>query len=185
MRKEINLSKADVQKQRDELAEKFPDGLFLLGLQVENVKRIKAVNLDFNTEGGLVVITGDNAQGKSSLLDAVWYGFGGGSTVPPNPIREGEKRAKIEMTIGEPLLDEEGEIIPGEVIPQFIVTRNLSYGKHGELKQNISVVPAKANSKPYDSPQTMLTALFEITSFDPLAFYNMKATEQRAILFRA
>ncbi len=166
------MSKEDVAKQRTELAKKFPDGLFLLGLRVENVKRIKAVNLDFNPEGGLVVITGDNGQGKSSLIDALWYGLGGAGTLPPDPIRKGEKRAKIEMTIG----DKER--------PAFIVTRNLWYGKRNELKQNIEVKPAEPNSKPKDSPQTMLDALFEITSFDPLKFFNMKPTEQRATLLQ-
>lgn len=166
------LSNKDVDRQRAELAQKFPDGLFLLGLQVENVKRIKAVNLDFNAEGGLVVITGDNAQGKSSLLDALWYGFGGAGTLPPNPIRDGEKRAKIVLKIG----DKEK--------PVFIVTRNLWYGKRGELKQNIEVKPAEPNSKPEGSPQTMLDALFELTSFDPLKFFNMKPPEQRETLLQ-
>ncbi len=166
------MSKEDVQKQRTELAEKFPDGLFLLGLQVENVKKIKAVNLNFDAEGGLVVITGDNAQGKSSLLDAIWFGLGGAGTLPPNPIREGEKRAKTVLTIGD------------KSCPAFVITRNLWYGKRGELKQNIKVTPAELNSKPYDSPQTMLDALFELTSFDPLAFFNMKPSEQRTTLLQ-
>ena len=164
------MSSKDVDKQRAELAEKFPDGLFLLALSVENIMRISTAKAKFNTEGGLVIITGDNNQGKTSFLDAAWYALGGAATLPPDPIKEGEKRGKIQMTIGD------------KNKPEFIVTRNLWYGKRGELKQNIEVRPAKANSKPYDSPQTLLNALWNATSFDPLAFNKLSASEQRTQL---
>lgn len=48
----------------------------IIGLQAENVKRIQAVNLEFN-ENGLTVIGGDNGEGKTSILDSICYLLGG------------------------------------------------------------------------------------------------------------
>ena len=63
-------------------------------LEIENVKRIKAVKLE-PTENGLTIIGGDNRQGKTSVLDSIAWALGGenfrpssakreGSTIPPN-----------------------------------------------------------------------------------------------------
>ena len=63
-------------------------------LEVENVKRIKAVKVE-PTVNGLTIIGGNNNQGKTSVLDAIAWALGGdryrpsqatreGSTIPPN-----------------------------------------------------------------------------------------------------
>jgi len=63
-------------------------------LEIENVKRVKAVRIEF-TENGLTVIGGKNKQGKTSVLDAIAWALGGekhrpsdaqrdGSVIPPN-----------------------------------------------------------------------------------------------------
>ena len=55
-------------------------------LELENVKRIKAVKID-PTQNGLTIIGGDNNQGKTSVLDSIAWALGGdrreGSTIPP------------------------------------------------------------------------------------------------------
>lgn len=45
-------------------------------LQIENVKRVKAVELE-PTKSGLTVIGGNNNQGKTSVLDSIAYALGG------------------------------------------------------------------------------------------------------------
>lgn len=45
-------------------------------LQVENLKRIKAVKLE-PSASGLTVIGGKNGQGKTSVLDAIAWALGG------------------------------------------------------------------------------------------------------------
>lgn len=50
-------------------------------LQIENVKRIKAVKLE-PSENGLTIIGGDNAQGKTSVLDAIVWALGGNKYKP-------------------------------------------------------------------------------------------------------
>lgn len=57
-------------------------------LEIENVKRIKAVKIE-PTENGLTVIGGKNNQGKTSILDAIAWGLGGDKLKPSEPQRNG------------------------------------------------------------------------------------------------
>lgn len=57
-------------------------------LQLENVKRIKAVKLE-PTESGLTLIGGKNNQGKTSVLDSIAYALGGADFKPSNTKRDG------------------------------------------------------------------------------------------------
>lgn len=71
-------------------------------LELENVKRIKAVRL-VPTEKGLTVIGGNNGQGKTSVLDAIAWGLGGDRYKPSSPAREGSMvppRIRIELSNG-------------------------------------------------------------------------------------
>lgn len=63
-------------------------------LEIENVKRVKAVKLE-PSENGLTIIGGDNGQGKTSVIDAIAWALGGDryrpsqaqrseSVIPPN-----------------------------------------------------------------------------------------------------
>ena len=63
-------------------------------LEIENVKRVKAVKLEPSATG-LTIVGGNNNQGKTSVLDAIAWALGGnkykpsqaqreGSTIPPN-----------------------------------------------------------------------------------------------------
>ena len=44
-------------------------------LELENVKRIRAIHLE-PTENGLTVIGGKNGQGKTSVLDSIAWALG-------------------------------------------------------------------------------------------------------------
>lgn len=57
-------------------------------LEIENVKRIKALRLE-PSPTGLTVIGGNNGQGKTSVLDAIAWALGGEKFRPSNPQREG------------------------------------------------------------------------------------------------
>lgn len=57
-------------------------------LELENVKRIKAVRLE-PTANGLTVVGGKNNQGKTSVLDAIAWVLGGNKFKPSQPNREG------------------------------------------------------------------------------------------------
>lgn len=57
-------------------------------LELENVKRIKAVKVE-PTQNGLTTIGGRNNQGKTSVLDAIAWTLGGNKFKPSSPVREG------------------------------------------------------------------------------------------------
>lgn len=57
-------------------------------LEIENVKRVKAVKTEF-TQNGLTVIGGNNNQGKTSILDAIAWVLGGNKYKPSQAQRQG------------------------------------------------------------------------------------------------
>ena len=60
----------------------------IIQLQIENFKKIKAIQI--TPENNTVIVGGRNAQGKSSVLDAIFATLGGraGNTAD-RPIRDG------------------------------------------------------------------------------------------------
>jgi len=57
-------------------------------LQIENVKRVKAVQIK-PTLNGITIVGGKNNQGKTSILDAIAWGLGGNKYRPSDPARVG------------------------------------------------------------------------------------------------
>lgn len=57
-------------------------------LEIENVKRVKAVKLEPSSTG-LTVVGGKNNQGKTSVLDGITWALGGDRYRPSQPQREG------------------------------------------------------------------------------------------------
>ncbi|MEV5001986.1 AAA family ATPase [Nocardioides sp. LML1-1-1.1] len=131
----------------------------IIKLTAENVKRLKAVEI--TPDGTMQVISGRNAQGKTSVLDAMWLALGGGTAArtTPRPIRDGEEQASVTLDLGD-----------------LTVTRVWKAGKSSAL-----TVTAADGAK-YSSPQGVLDALVGQLSFDPLAFTRLSAREQRDAL---
>lgn len=129
----------------------------IIALQAENVKRLVAVEI--TPKGNLVEITGKNGQGKTSILDAIYWALAGRSAVQSAPIRKGEKEARIKLDLGE-----------------IIVKRTFKKSDSGEITTSISV-ESKEGAK-FPSPQAMLDKLFGELSFDPLAFSRMAPRDQ-------
>lgn len=128
----------------------------IVHLTAENVKKIKAIEITPN--GSLVQITGRNASGKSSVLDSIFYALAGGKGLPSEPIRRGEKQAKVKLDLGE-----------------IIVTRKFT-------ATGSTLVVELANGARAASPQRMLDELIGSISFDPLAFSRMEPKEQFEML---
>jgi len=128
-------------------------------LTAENVKRLRAVTIA--PDGNVVQITGRNGQGKSSVLDAIWYALGGKSSHCVEPIRRGEKSAKVTLNLGD-----------------LIVTRAWSANDKSAV-----TVQSKDGAR-YPSPQAILDKLVGDLTFDPLAFTRMKPAEQVETLKR-
>ena len=75
-------------------------------LELENVKRIKAVQLTLSPTG-LNIIGGNNRQGKTSVLDAICWALGGDRYKPSQPQREGsEIPPHLKLTLSNGLIVE-------------------------------------------------------------------------------
>lgn len=104
--------------------------------ELENVKRIKAVNVE-PQENGLTVIGGRNNQGKTSVLDAIAWALGGDKFKPSSAMREGsnvppvlqiklsnglivERRGKkSDLKVIDPSGDRAGQQLLNEFVSQF------------------------------------------------------------------
>lgn len=135
------------------------DQVKVIGIEAENFKRLRVVHLD--VRDGVTVIAGQNAQGKSSLLDALAAALGGGKQIPAQPIRKGAKKASV--------------VVETSTVK---VTRTFTEGG-SSLK-----VEAKDGTA-LKSPQQVLDALIGDLTFDPLAFARMKPADQVAALKKA
>lgn len=133
--------------------------LSVLNLKAENYKRLRAV--DITPEGNVVFIGGRNAQGKTSVLDAIWAALAGGeaSRATQQPIRDGQDSAVVSLDLGD-----------------MKVTRRWTKDDSGTL-----TVEA-ADGARYSSPQKVLDELIGARAFDPLAFTRQSAKEQVATL---
>src|SRR5690242_20109026 len=77
----------------------MPKATKIVRLEASNVKRLRAVAIE--PDGSLVVVSGRNGQGKSSVLDAIWMALGGKKAFPRRPVREGAEEATIRLELDE------------------------------------------------------------------------------------
>jgi predicted nucleic acid-binding Zn-ribbon protein len=132
--------------------------LHIIELRIANVKRIRAVTI--RPDGSLVIVGGRNAQGKTSVLDAVEMALGGGKTLPAEPLRRGARKGGVVVDLGE-----------------YVVERTFT------AKGSALVVTGK-DGQPVKSPQAVLDALCSTVAFDPLAFSRMEPKKQDEVLKR-
>lgn len=64
------------------------DSIKINKLEIENVKRIKAVKIE-PSRNGLTIVGGNNNQGKTSVLDSIAWALGGEKYRPSQALREG------------------------------------------------------------------------------------------------
>ena len=129
----------------------------IINLYAENLKRLTAVRIE--PDGNLVQITGRNGQGKTSVLDAIWWALDGTKNVQTTPIRKGEERAIVRLDLGE-----------------IKITRRFNAQEDGGYTTSITV--ENGEGARFSSPQAMLDKLLGELTFDPLAFTRMKDADQ-------
>lgn len=129
----------------------------IIGLQAENIKRIKAISIV--PTGSLVEITGKNDNGKTSILDAIYWAMAGKRAIQTKPIRAGQETARIRLDLGE-----------------LIVTRTFKRKDDGDYTTEIFVESPDGGQ--YKSPQQMLDALIGALTFDPVSFTTKTPREQ-------
>ena len=105
-------------------------------LEIENVKRVKAVKIE-PTKSGLTVIGGNNEQGKTSVLDAIAWALGGnkfkpaepqrvGSVVPPaiditlsNGLRVERRGKNSDLKVTDPAGEKAGQMLLDSFVEEF------------------------------------------------------------------
>lgn len=129
----------------------------ILELQVTDLKRIVAV--DIKPQGNVVEIAGKNGQGKTSILDAIWWTLGGKKNVTSKPVRDGAEAATVRMDLGD-----------------LVVVRKFKPDGTG------TITVSNADGARYQSPQEMLDRLVGELTFDPLAFVRKDGRSQLEML---
>ena len=130
----------------------------IISLTVENIKKIKAVTI--RPSGNVVEITGRNGQGKSTVLDAIWWALKGKDNIQTAPIRNGEKSGKITLELQDYLIER-------------TFRRN---GLGDDYTTKISVI-TKDRAR-MASPQAVLDGFTGMLGFDPLSFMRQTPKQQ-------
>ena len=131
----------------------------IVKLTSNNVLRLTAVEI--TPEGNLIVIGGENEQGKTSVLDSIMLAMGGKQAKHKKPLHDGAKNGSITCELDE----------------DIVVKRTFTAGGGGLL-----TITNKAGTASYKSPQKMLDQLVGTISFDPLRWANMTDKDQLPIL---
>lgn len=130
----------------------------IVKLTAENIKKLRAVEIV--PQGNLVKISGKNEQGKTTVLDSIFWALGGTKAIQEEPIRQGETKASIRLELDD-----------------LVVTRTFTPGNSYLKVEN-------KEGTSFKSPQAMLDKLVGKLSFDPLAFAQADAKTQRALLLQ-
>lgn len=146
-----------------ERPEPVPEGMQVLELQVENLKRVKFAHI--RPKGDVVVISGKNGSGKTSVLDAIVWGLTGTSEIPSQPIRNGERVATIKMDLGD------------YVVTRYFTRVDPEKSKDGAHYITKLLLEGKKNEE-FRSPQQLLNSFMGKISIDPLAFTRMEPAKQ-------
>lgn len=130
----------------------------VVSLNVNNVLRVEAVRVDPDPDDPLVIIAGNNASGKTSVLEAMWLALGGraASSKVSMPIRTGEDRASVEVDLG-----------------SIVVTREWDASKSTPSKLIV-----RSDGHSLSSPQALLDALVGHMAFDPVEFCRLTSRQQ-------
>lgn len=130
----------------------------IVKLTSENVLRLNAVEI--TPEGNLIVIGGENEQGKTSVLDSIVLAMGGRAAKHTKPLKDGTKKGKAVV----------------ELDGGLKITRTFTETGGGTLKVE------SADGAVYPSPQAMLDKMVGQLTFDPLMWSKMDGKKQLEVL---
>lgn len=130
-----------------------PATLRLHKLIVSNFMRVEGVSIQ--ADGNHVRITGRNASGKTSVVNAIWAALRGTDKKSmPEPIHAGAEEAEITLDLGE-----------------YVVVRRYT------AKSTTLTITAKDGSK-VKRPQELLDGLLGEYALDPVAFLGIRPQDQ-------
>lgn len=160
-------------------------------LELENIKRVKAVRLE-PSQSGLTVIGGKNGQGKTSVLDAIAWVLGGDKFKPSTPERDGSVVAPdLKVTLSNGLvverkgknsslkvIDPVGNKAGQQLLNEFIETMALNLPKFmsatGKEKANTLLQIIGVGDKLYELETTETQLYNRRTEFGRIADQKKK-----------
>lgn len=134
----------------------------ITALQITDYKRVRSVAIIPPADTAIILLGGKNAQGKSSILDALTAAFGGKRAAAGDPVRHGEKEAAIYVE-----LDGGRLTIDRTIAPDGATTLEVRDAEGAVRK-----------------PQELLDKLVGARFLDPLAWLQLPVKEQRAQLMK-
>ena len=132
------------------------NALKVIELRAENIMRLKAVQI--RPSSNVVVIGGENEQGKSAIFNCIRMALGGAKATPEVPVRRGESEGHVFLDLGD-------------------ISVELTLDASGR-----KVVVRNADGKKQATPQAILDRLYSRVAFNPLEFATKKPAEQQKIL---
>lgn len=128
---------------------------------IRDYKRIHEVKISPEADSVLVLLGGENAQGKTSVLDALEAALGGKDAVLADPVRHGAESAEIRIAL-----------TPDDGSPTLVARRRVAQDGSStlELRDDLGAVK---------SPQTLLDKLIGARFLDPLRWLRLDAGDQR------
>jgi recombinational DNA repair ATPase RecF len=133
----------------------------VLQLTVENFCNLFAV--DITPTPHMVLIEGKNEQGKSNVINSIFWNLLGAKGSVPEPVREGASEARVTVKLGE-----------GEEV-ELIVTRR-------QTAKGMSLEITDAQGHVIKQPQALLSGLVSTISFDPTVFIRERADKRKELL---
>ncbi|MEE8551421.1 MAG: AAA family ATPase [Gemmatimonadota bacterium] len=132
----------------------------IVGVEVENYRRLTVAVIKHVPSKGLVRVTGANGSGKTSLLKSVAGALGGQGEVHKGSLHEGAENGRVTLHLSN-----------GYTVERRITEAN--------PKGTLTVVgPDEGTHK-----QGKLNSWLGDRSFDPLAFLSLEPDRQREVLF--
>lgn len=125
----------------------------IVSLQAQNIMRVRAVEI--RPSSNVVIVGGNNEQGKTSVLEAIAMLFGGTRVMGPEPLRKGAKSGIVVGDLGD-----------------LIITRQIKEDGGTSLE-----VKGKDSTR-FPSPQKVLEGLIGRVCYDPIHFMNLDAQKQ-------
>jgi DNA repair exonuclease SbcCD ATPase subunit len=130
----------------------------ILELSIRNLRKISAV--DITPKSNIIKIEGKNGNGKTTVLDSIFFALGGGK-LPDKVIKDNESKSIITVKFD-----------------NYIVKKTIT-----DVNNYLSVETLEGN-KP-KNPQSFLNDLVGKIAFDPLEFIRMKNEDQLKVLKKA
>lgn len=130
----------------------------IVQLHSENIKRVKAI--DITPDNDVIVLSGQNGEGKTSVLDSIWLAleFRAASKGNPTPLRAGQDKGIVTVDLGD-----------------YIVTRRFT-------PTGTTLEVRTPDGSKISSPQKLLDGMIGDLSFDPWEFSRKNDKEQGKML---